>query len=63
MNWTAYVIMHWLPTYLRVTFHADPTGISLAALPYLANSLFAIGSLLVNLWICYSRQLLLILLL
>uniref|UniRef100_A0A0M3I9B1 MFS domain-containing protein n=2 Tax=Ascaris TaxID=6251 RepID=A0A0M3I9B1_ASCLU len=44
MNWTAYVIMHWLPTYLRVTFHADPTGISLAALPYLANSLFAIGT-------------------
>ncbi|VDM49531.1 unnamed protein product [Toxocara canis] len=44
MNWTAYVIMHWLPTYLRVTFHADPSGVSLAALPYLANSLFAVGT-------------------
>lgn len=44
MNWTAYVIMHWLPTYLRVMFQADPSGISLAALPYLANSFFAIGT-------------------
>ncbi|VDK21662.1 unnamed protein product [Anisakis simplex] len=34
--------MHWLPTYLRVTFHADPTAVSLAALPYLANSIFAV---------------------
>ncbi|VDN04059.1 unnamed protein product [Thelazia callipaeda] len=44
MNWNAYIIMHWLPTYLRVTFRADPAEISLAALPYLANSLFAIAT-------------------
>ncbi|VDD89793.1 unnamed protein product [Enterobius vermicularis] len=44
MNWTSYVIMHWLPTYLRRVFRADPSGISLAALPYLANSLFAVGT-------------------
>lgn len=43
MNWNAYVIMHWLPTYLRVVFRADPAGVSLAALPYLTNSLCAVG--------------------
>lgn len=43
MNWTAYVIMHWLPTYLRVYLQADPSDLSLAALPYVFNSLASIG--------------------
>ncbi|MFH4978647.1 hypothetical protein AB6A40_005356 [Gnathostoma spinigerum] len=44
MNWTAYVIMHWLPTYLRLVFSADPSAISLAALPYVINTVMSIGT-------------------
>lgn len=43
MNWTAYVVMHWLPTYLHTTMKANPTDLSLACLPYILNSLCSIG--------------------
>uniref|UniRef100_A0A914WLV3 Uncharacterized protein n=1 Tax=Plectus sambesii TaxID=2011161 RepID=A0A914WLV3_9BILA len=43
MNWTAYVIMHWLPTYLHVYLQANPSDLSFAALPYILNSVFSIG--------------------
>jgi MFS family permease len=43
MNWMSYTIMHWLPTYLRAVFGADPTDLSLAAAPYVANSVCAVG--------------------
>lgn len=38
MNWTNYIIMNWLPTYLVNTLGADKESISLTALPYLINS-------------------------
>uniref|UniRef100_A0A915PWW6 Major facilitator superfamily (MFS) profile domain-containing protein n=1 Tax=Setaria digitata TaxID=48799 RepID=A0A915PWW6_9BILA len=44
MNWNAYIIMHWLPTYLRVAFHADNMAVTLAALPYFVNSLCGIAT-------------------
>lgn len=43
MNWTSYVVMQWLPTYLHTTLHANPLDLSLACLPYVFNSLVSIG--------------------
>lgn len=39
MNWSSYTIMQWLPTYLVRALSAGPGHLSLAALPYVCNSL------------------------
>lgn len=39
MNWSSYTIMQWLPTYLVRALAAQPAHLSLAALPYVCNSL------------------------
>ncbi|KAK8756761.1 hypothetical protein V5799_000529 [Amblyomma americanum] len=39
MNWSSYTIMQWLPTYLARALSARPGHLSLAALPYVCNSL------------------------
>lgn len=39
MNWSSYTIMQWLPTYLARALSAGPGHLSLAALPYVCNSL------------------------
>lgn len=39
MNWSSYTIMQWLPTYLARALSAQPVHLSLAALPYVCNSL------------------------
>lgn len=44
MNWTNYIIMNWLPTYLDRTLGASPESLSLTALPYLINSLAGISA-------------------
>lgn len=44
MNWSNYIIMHWLPTYL-LYLDANLQSISLTAVPYLFNSVFGIGKL------------------
>jgi len=44
MNWSNYIIMNWLPTYLDRTLGASPESLSLTALPYLINSLAGISS-------------------
>jgi len=41
MNWSNYIIMHWLPTYLRY-LGANSYSISLTAVPYICNSVFGI---------------------
>ncbi|KRX19891.1 Exosome component 10, partial [Trichinella nelsoni] len=43
MNWTSYIIMHWLPVYLRMAFNADNSILSFTCLPYAFNSIFGIG--------------------
>lgn len=43
MNWTNYIIMQWLPTYLARNLSANKESISLTALPYVVNSLVGIG--------------------
>lgn len=43
MNWTNYIIMQWLPTYLARNLSANKESISLTALPYIVNSLIGIG--------------------
>ncbi|XP_043261963.1 sodium-dependent phosphate transport protein 1, chloroplastic-like [Colletes gigas] len=42
MNWSNYIIMQWLPTYLARNLSANKESISLTALPYIVNSLVGI---------------------
>ncbi|WAR24425.1 S17A5-like protein [Mya arenaria] len=42
MNWSNYIIMHWLPTYLTRTLGADQTHIMLTAVPYVMNSVVGV---------------------
>jgi len=44
MNWSNYILMNWLPTYLTQQFDVDVKSISYIALPYLANSAMNIVS-------------------
>lgn len=43
MNWSNYIIMQWLPTYLARNLGANKESISLTAVPYVVNSLTGIG--------------------
>ncbi|CAG0882703.1 unnamed protein product [Darwinula stevensoni] len=42
MNWSNYIIMQWLPTYLSRDLGANITSMSLTAVPYLVNSLVGV---------------------
>ncbi|XP_075229052.1 uncharacterized protein LOC142328844 [Lycorma delicatula] len=42
MNWSNYIIMQWLPTYLARNLGANKESISLTAVPYIINSLVGI---------------------
>lgn len=42
MNWSNYIIMQWLPTYLARNLGANAESISLSAVPYIINSLVGI---------------------
>jgi hypothetical protein len=42
MNWSNYIIMQWLPTYLARNLGANKESISLTAVPYIVNSLVGI---------------------
>ncbi|XP_051174429.1 uncharacterized protein LOC127290082 [Leptopilina boulardi] len=42
MNWSNYIIMQWLPTYLSKNLSANEKSISFTALPYIVNSLVGI---------------------
>ncbi|GAA48497.1 probable anion transporter 4 chloroplastic [Clonorchis sinensis] len=44
MNWSNYIIMQWLPTYLTRFLGAGKGGIMLTALPYLSNSVASIAA-------------------
>ena len=46
MNWSNYIIMQWLPTYLTRSLNADKGHIMLTAVPYIVNSLVGVGKLL-----------------
>lgn len=48
MNWTNYIIMQWLPTYLVSNLGANKESISFTAVPYIINSLFGIGKFAVR---------------
>jgi len=43
MNWNSYIVMQWLPTYLLRSLGADKENISFTAVPYIFNSILAIG--------------------
>lgn len=42
MNWSSYIIMQWLPTYLSKYLGANAHSLSLTALPYIVNSIFGV---------------------
>ncbi|KAL1456918.1 hypothetical protein WDU94_001604 [Cyamophila willieti] len=42
MNWSTYIIMQWLPTYMSSYLGADSHSLSFTAMPYVMNSLFCI---------------------
>ncbi|KAK7604960.1 hypothetical protein V9T40_006146 [Parthenolecanium corni] len=44
MNWSNYIIMQWLPTYLSAVLSANKESLSLTAMPYVINSLVGIGA-------------------
>lgn len=44
MNWSTYIIMQWLPTYLARNLEAENHDIMLTAVPYILNSLCAVGA-------------------
>lgn len=43
MNWSNYIIMQWLPTYLSRNLGANKESISFTAVPYVINSLVGVG--------------------
>ena len=43
MNWSNYIIMQWLPTYLTRSLKAEKGHIMLTAIPYIVNSLVGVG--------------------
>jgi hypothetical protein len=43
MNWSNYIIMQWLPTYLARNLGANKESISLTAVPYIINSMLGVG--------------------
>lgn len=43
MNWSNYIIMQWLPTYLSRTLNANKESMSLTAVPYIVSSLCGIA--------------------
>ncbi|XKL64473.1 hypothetical protein PGB90_004559 [Kerria lacca] len=44
MNWSNYIIMQWLPTYLSKMLGANKESLSLTAMPYVINSLVGVGA-------------------
>ncbi|XP_045466330.1 probable anion transporter 4, chloroplastic [Harmonia axyridis] len=42
MNWSSYIIMQWLPTYLTRYLGGDAHSLSLTAVPYIVNSIVGI---------------------
>lgn len=45
MNWSNYIIMQWLPTYLVRSLGGGRFEVTLTALPYITNSICGIGEL------------------
>ena len=43
MNWSNYIIMQWLPTYLTRSLGASHSHIMFTAVPYLMNSVVGVG--------------------
>ncbi|RWS07298.1 sodium-dependent phosphate transport protein 1: chloroplastic-like protein [Dinothrombium tinctorium] len=44
MNWSNYIVMQWLPTYLTRNLEVNKSDISVTAVPYIVNSLFGVVS-------------------
>ncbi|RWS28949.1 sodium-dependent phosphate transport protein 1: chloroplastic-like protein [Leptotrombidium deliense] len=44
MNWSNYIVMQWLPTYLTINLEAHKSEISVTAVPYIVNSLSGVAS-------------------
>ena len=45
MNWSNYIIMQWLPTYMARTLGAARKDMMFTAVPYIMNSIVGVGVL------------------
>lgn len=60
MNWSNYIVMQWLPTYLSSTLGANQSHMMLTAVPYIMNSLVSVvaahfaDALIANKWTVLS---------
>lgn len=43
MNWSNYIVMHWLPTYMKHSLNAQHGDIMYTAAPYILNSIVGVG--------------------
>ena len=43
MNWSNYIIMQWLPTYMARTLGAARKDMMFTAVPYIMNSIVGVG--------------------
>lgn len=48
MNWSNYIIMQWLPTYLTRTLGGKKESLSFTAIPYVVNSVVGISKLIIQ---------------
>ncbi|KAF6017556.1 hypothetical protein EB796_024161 [Bugula neritina] len=44
MNWSNYIIMHWLPTYMKSSLKAEHKDIMYTAAPYILNSIIGVAA-------------------
>lgn len=57
MNWSNYIIMQWLPTYMTRTLGAEKSHIMFTAVPYIMNSLVGMGEIFLLLTLTKHRHL------
>jgi len=43
MNWSNYMIMQWLPTYMARNLGANKQDMMFTAVPHIMNSVFGVG--------------------
>ncbi|XP_067935177.1 sialin-like [Watersipora subatra] len=44
MNWSNYIVMHWLPTYMKASLNAEHRDIMYTAAPYILNSITGVAA-------------------
>ena len=57
MNWSNYIIMQWLPTYMARNLGAAKEDIMFSAVPYVLNSVVGVGMYcIISMVHCFERK-------